>query len=77
MEIGDLVGYNESRIRFQSHYNSTFADSVRNIKATGRDLSPEDKKYLTVLLTHRSRWSATYPTHMNDKVDGLLSRGVS
>ena len=54
-----------SRIRVQTHIKSTLADAVSLLQATGRALSPMDKKYLS-LLTNSCGWSATYPEHMND-----------
>jgi len=53
-------------VSIQTHLKSTFADAINLLKATGRDLSVSDKKYLHLLLTHVCGWSATYPDHMND-----------
>jgi hypothetical protein len=55
-----------NRITVQTHLKSTFADAVNLLNATGRTLSPEDDKYLRLLLTHSCGWSATYPEQMND-----------
>lgn len=41
-------------------------DAVTLLKTTGRTVSAEDEKYLHLLLTHPSGWSATYPDHMDD-----------
>ena len=53
-------------ISVQTHLKSNFTDAVNLLKATGRDLSAVDEKYLHLLLTHDCGWSATYPDHMND-----------
>jgi hypothetical protein len=53
------------RLSVQTHLKSTFSDAVNRLKATGRTLSPEDEKYLHLLLTHTCGWSATYPEQMN------------
>ena len=53
-------------VSVQTHLKSTFADAVTLLKATGRDLSVADEKYLHLLLTHDCGWSATYSNHMND-----------
>jgi hypothetical protein len=53
-------------VSVQTHLKSTFADAVNLLKATGRDLSVVDEKYLHLLLTHICGWSATYPDHMDD-----------
>ena len=53
-------------VSVQTHLKSTFADAVNLLKATGRDLSAVDEKYLRLLLTHNCGWSATYPDHMDD-----------
>jgi hypothetical protein len=58
--IGDV------RLNVKTHLKSTFADAVALLNATGRNLSPDDEKYLRLLLTHGCGWSATYPSHMND-----------
>jgi hypothetical protein len=54
-----------NRVTVQTHLKSTFADAVNRLKATDRTLSPEDEKYLRLLLTHSCGWSATYPEQMN------------
>ena len=54
------------RIRIQSHIKSTVADAVNLIKATGRIVSMDDEKYLSLLLTHRCGWSAMYPEQMDE-----------
>ena len=56
-----------SQICIKTHLKSIFEDAVKLIKATGRDLSATDEKYLHLLLTHNCGWSATYPEHMNDE----------
>ena len=71
-------------VSVQTHLKSTFDDAVANIESTGRTLSIEDKKYLRLLLTHPSGWSATYSGQMNahwatffktcyPDIDGLVS----
>lgn len=57
--------WNHISVSVQTHMKSTFDDAVANIESTGRSLSPEDGKYLQLLLTHSSGWSATYPEQMN------------
>ena len=56
----------EARICVPTHLKSTFEDAVNLLKATGRNLSTADEKYLRLLLTHYCGWSATYPEHMDD-----------
>jgi hypothetical protein len=53
-------------VSVQTHLKSTFADVVNLLKATGRDLSVTNEKYLHLLLTHDCGWSAIYPHHKND-----------
>lgn len=48
-----------------THLKSTFDNAAANIESTGRVLTPEDRKYLQLLLTHGCGWSATYPEQMN------------
>ena len=55
-----------ARIYVPTHLKSTFEDAVNLLKATGRNLSTADEKYLRLLLTHYCGWSATYPEHMDD-----------
>ena len=55
-----------ARIYIPTHLKSTFEDAVNLLKATGRNLSTTDEKYLHLLLTHYCGWSATYPEHMDD-----------
>jgi len=54
------------RIRIQSHIKSTLGDAVNLLKATGRVVSTEDEKYLSLLLTHPCGWSATYQKQMDE-----------
>ena len=54
------------RVNVKTHLKSTFADAVNLIKASGRTLSPDEEKYLHLLLTHPYGWSATSPDHMDD-----------
>jgi hypothetical protein len=54
------------RLRVKTHLKSTFTDAVTLLNVTGRTLSPDDKEYLRLLLTHDCGWSATYPSHIND-----------
>ena len=56
----------KARIYIPTHLKSTFEDAVNLLKATDRNLSTEDEKYLRLLLTHYCGWSATYPGHMDD-----------
>ena len=56
----------------KTHLNSDFGDSefrdaVSNITAlNGLALSAADEKYLRLILTHHSGWSATSPNHTDD-----------
>lgn len=58
--------WNRPTVLVWKHLKSTFDDAVANIESTGRTLSSDHRKYLQLLLTHRSGWSATYPERMND-----------
>jgi hypothetical protein len=50
-----------------THVTASYEAAVNNIvKATGQVLSPEEEKYLRIILTHNSGWGATYPEHMDD-----------
>jgi hypothetical protein len=58
--------YYKCRVNVKTHLKSTFADTINLIKASGRTLSPDEEKYLHLLLTHPYGWSATSPDHMED-----------
>jgi len=50
-----------------THITASYEAAANNVvKATGQGLSPEDEKYLQIILTHNSGWGATYPEHMED-----------
>ena len=50
-----------------THITASYEAAVNNVvKATGQSLSPEDEKYLRIILNHNSGWGATYPEHMHD-----------
>jgi hypothetical protein len=58
---------NETAIlRVNNHIKLDFADALRNIENTGRELTAHDEQQLRLILTHWSGWSATDPSHMRD-----------
>lgn len=64
----DIWGYENPQLAIHTHLRSTLTNAVANIAATSRSIySPDVEKYLPLLLTHESGWSATYPEHMNDE----------
>lgn len=71
----DPWGWRRPCLVVKSHLRPTFTDAVVNIKSTGRTLSPDDEKYLQLILTHNCGWSATYPEHLNDNWVGFFRKG--
>ena len=55
-----------AQLRVNTHLKSDFADALRNIKDTGRELTAADEEWLRLILTHWSGWSATDSMHMRD-----------
>ena len=62
----DIWGTTTATLRVNNHLKSDFAEAVRNIKSTGRELTALEEQWLRLILTHWSGWSATDPTHMRD-----------
>src|SRR5208282_3713920 len=50
----EIWGTTTATLRVNNHLKSDFAEAVRNIKGTGRELSAPEEQWLRLILTH---WS--------------------
>jgi hypothetical protein len=62
----DVWGLASAKLRINSHLKSDFSDAVSNIERAGQIVTPEDAKYLRLILKHWCGWSATDSKHAQD-----------
>jgi hypothetical protein len=62
----DVWGLASAKLRINSHLKSDFQEAVSNIERAGQIVTPEDEKYLRLVLKHPCGWSATDSKHAQD-----------